>query len=345
MEDYFDNAIEFNNLYKGLKKSCRNVRWKDSVIKYEANALSNTHLLRDALRNGTYRIKSYQRFTIYEPKKREIVATRIPDRQVQRTLCDNGLYQDITEHFIYDSGACLIGKGITWTLDRLETHLHKYFREYGNEGWVLKCDIHHFFPSTRHDVAKAAIAKRVHDEKARRYVFDVIDSFGGDTGIGLGSQISQLVEMAVLDDMDHMIKERMGIKHYIRYMDDFILIHHDKTYLKQCWGEIREYLDSIGLELNRKTIMYPLKQGVKMLKWNFILTDTGKVILEIDHKKIAKQKRKLRKLYAKELSGDVEPGTTEKSLEAWLANAKHGDTYKIREGMKNFYENMRCENE
>lgn len=56
------------------------------------------------------------------------------------------------------------------------------------------------------------------------------------------------------------------------------------------------------------------------------------------------QKRKLRKLYEKEISGNVEPGTTKKSLEAWLANAKHGDTYKIREGMKKFYD-KRCENE
>ena len=79
MEDYFDNAIEFNNLYKGLKKSCRNVRWKDSVIKYEANALTNTLLLRNSLKDGTYKIREYQRFTIYEPKKRDIVATRIPN--------------------------------------------------------------------------------------------------------------------------------------------------------------------------------------------------------------------------------------------------------------------------
>ena len=58
-EEYFDNAIEFDGLYKGLKKSCRNVRWKDSVIKYEANALTNTLLLRNSLKDGTYKMKNF----------------------------------------------------------------------------------------------------------------------------------------------------------------------------------------------------------------------------------------------------------------------------------------------
>lgn len=339
-ENYFDEVITFDSLYKGLKKSCRNVRWKDSVIKYESNGLTNTHLLRKSLLDGTYKIKPYQRFIIHEPKEREIVATRIPDRQVQRAICDGGLYADLTEHFIYDSGACLKGKGTTWTLDRLETHLHKYYRKHGNNGWVLKCDIRHFFPSTRHDVAKAAVAKRVHDERAREYVFNVIDSFGGDKGIGLGSQISQLVEMAVLDDLDHFIKERLRAKHYVRYMDDFVLIHESKEYLKTCWGQIEAYLNSLGFELNKKTTMYPLEQGVRMLKWRFILTDTGKVIRQIEHRKVSKQRRKMRKLYAKELNGDVEPGTTKKSLDSWLANAEHGDTYKIREGMEKYYKEL-----
>lgn len=337
-DDYFNNAIEFDALYKGLKKSCRNVRWKDSVIKYENNGLINTMLLRNSLLNGTYKIKPYQEFTIYEPKKREIVATRIPDRQVQRALCECGLYKDITEHFIYDSGACLTGKGTTWTLDRINTHLHKYYRENGsNEGWVLKCDIHHFFPSTSHEVAKRAVAKRISDEAAKQYVFDVIDSFGGDRGIGLGSQISQLVEMAVLDDLDHFIKERLRVKHYIRYMDDFILIHNDKAFLKDCWKQIEQFVVGIDLELNKKTTMYPLKQGVKMLKWRFVLTKTGKVYREIEHSKISKQKRKMRKLYAKELAGEIEEGTTLISLNSWLSNADHGNTYKIQESMKQYY--------
>lgn len=59
----------------------------------------------------------------------------------------------------------------------------------------------------------------------------VIDSFEGDRGLGLGSQISQIMELLVLNDLDHFIKEKLHIKYYIRYMDDFILIHPDRGYL------------------------------------------------------------------------------------------------------------------
>ena len=101
----YEKVIDFDSLYKGLKKSCRNVRWKDSTVGYEANALKNTYRLRQSLLNGRYKIDRYQHFTVYEPKKREIVATRLKDRQFQRSLCDNGFYEQITKSFIADSAA------------------------------------------------------------------------------------------------------------------------------------------------------------------------------------------------------------------------------------------------
>lgn len=227
-----EDAVSFSELYKGLKKSCRNVRWKDSVTGYEANALKNTFELRQSLLNGTYKISGYQRFRVHEPKEREIVATRIKDRQFQRSLCDNVLYPQITRSFIRDSCACLRGRGVDDALNRLNVHLQRYFRKHGPNGWVLKCDIRHYFAETPHDVAKEAIRKRLTDKRAAFYTDQIIDSFGGNVGIGLGSQVSQITELAVLDDLDHYIKERLRIKHYLRYMDDFILIHEDRAFLK-----------------------------------------------------------------------------------------------------------------
>lgn len=80
-------------------------------------------------------------------------------------------------------------------------------------------------------MAKQAARKYISDVKAADMVCRVIDSFEGEKGLGLGSQISQIMELLVLNDLDHFIKERLHIKHYIRYMDDFILIHSDKCYL------------------------------------------------------------------------------------------------------------------
>ncbi len=81
----------------------------------------------------------------------------------------------------------------------------------------------------------------------------IIDSFPGEVGLGLGSQISQIMELLVLNGLDHFIKERLHIKYYIRYMDDFILIHPDKDYLKYCLTEINKKIIELGLELNKKT--------------------------------------------------------------------------------------------
>ena len=341
-DDYFDKAIEFGNLYKALKKSCRNVRWKDSVVGYEANGLKNTYHLRQDLLRGRYKISPYQHFTVYEPKKREIVATRLRDRQVQKALCMAGLYDDITEHLIHDNGACQTGKGTDFTLDRMTAHLRRYYLEHGTEGWVLKCDIRKFFPSTPHEVAKRAIRKRVSDDRAAQAVCDVIDSFEGDVGIGLGSQISQLVELAVLDDLDHFIKERLRIKHYLRYMDDFVLIHPDKSYLQECRKQIAERVGALELELNQKTTLYPLKQGVRMMNWRFVIAaDTGRILRYMNGKKLGKQRRKMKKLMAKERAGLLAEGTTRNSFIAWRANAKRGDTFYQRQRMEHYFYDLK----
>lgn len=81
MGKQYERAISFGKLRAGLRKCARNVRWKDSVFGYEWNGLKNTYRLRQSLLRGTYRIDPYQRFTIHEPKERDIVATRIKDRQ------------------------------------------------------------------------------------------------------------------------------------------------------------------------------------------------------------------------------------------------------------------------
>ena len=337
------DAVSFSELYKGLKKSCCNVRWKDSVTGYEANGLKNTYLLRQSLLNGTYKISGYQRFRVHEPKEREIVATRLKDRQFQRSLCDNVLYPQITRSFIRDSCACQRGKGVDDALDRLTVHLQRYFRKHGPNGWALKCDIRHYFAETPHDVAKAAIRKRLTDQQAADYTDAIIDSFGGDRGIGLGSQVSQITELAVLDDLDHYIKERLLIKHYMRYMDDFILIHEDKAVLQAVLSEIEKKLSALGLTLNKKTCIFPLKQGVIWLKWRFIMTDTGKVIRKICNKSVVRERRKLKKMAKLVLSGRIPADALAESFVTWKAHAKRGNCRKIVADMEKLHKQLLSE--
>lgn len=341
--DEFDEVISFDALHDGMLKSRRNVMWKDSVAGYTLDALKNTVKLMDELKSGEYQITPYQRFMVWEPKKREIVATRFRDRQFQRSLCDRILYRDMTRGFIHDNCACQIGKGVDFALNRLEAHLRRYYRKHGASGWVLKCDIHHFFPETLHDVAKAAARKRVKNDRAYEAAGQIIDSFGGDRGIGLGSQVSQLVELAVLDDIDHYIKERLQIRHYIRYMDDFVLIHENRETMERALEEIRKRVDAIGLQLNQKTQVFPLKQGIVFLKWRFILTDSGKVIRKLSRKNVTRERRKLKRLAVQIKAGRIPEEYLHMSFQSWKANAKRGNTYNTVQKMEQLYWKLKGE--
>jgi hypothetical protein len=122
------------------------------------------------------------------------------------------------------------------------------------------------------------------------------------------------------------------------------LVHHDKEFLQHCRTEIERRLNALGLQLNGKTALYPLRQGVKLLQWRFIITDSGAIIRKMDKKKQGKQRRKLKKLYAKERSGEYAPGTTHESLVSYLANAARGNTYYQRRKMIKFYKELEANN-
>lgn len=233
-----EEVCSFENLYKAMKKCRKGVMWKDSVARYCNNGLSSILKLQCSLISGSYKIDNYQHFLIHEPKERHIVSTKFKDRVFQRSLCDNYVYSAITRSFIYDNGACQVGKGADFSRDRLTCHMQRYYRKYGTSGYVLRCDMRHFFDSTPHQTAKNAMKKNIKNKYALHHVLNIIDSFNeGDNpevGLGLGSQVTQLVELSVLNELDHIIKEKLKIKYYVRYMDDLILICHNKDYLKYC---------------------------------------------------------------------------------------------------------------
>lgn len=314
-------------MYKALKRACRNVRWKTSVTQFELNGLKNSAKAIQEIESEKYKLSKYQEFEIYEPKHRHITATRIKDRQIQRSMCDNYFYEAITKSFIYDNCACLKGKGTLFATDRLKQHFQKYwYKHRSNDGWVLKCDIHHFFDSIDHDIAKQVVTKRVPNDHIKQMIFDIIDSFG-DVGIGLGSQVSQLIALAYLDDLDHYIKEQLHIKHYVRYMDDFILIHEDKEYLKYCLKKITEHITAIKLELNSKTTIQPLNKGIMFLHWKYILTDTGKVILLPDKQRLTKKRKKLKKMREMCKQNQITFDHYKQSVSGMIAHLKQGNAH------------------
>ena len=319
----------------------KNVKWKDSVAGYLMHGATNTYQLRKDLLSGKYKISKYSRFKIYEPKERDIISTKFRDRQFQRSLTDNYLYTEITKSFIYDSHACQIGRGTDSARDRLAVHLRKHYLSHGRVGYILKCDLHNYFGSTSHAIAKLAIDKRVVDPWARQCVHDIVDSYDGDYGIGLGSQITQLIQLALLDDLDHTIKEKLHIKHYIRYMDDFILIHEDKSVLKNCLVVVKAWLKEHELELNaKKTQIAPIAQPIRFLGFNYRLTESGKVLRTLPKDKVSHERRKLRKQVAIAKQGKMTRVQVNDCYQSWRSHALKGNNYKIIIKMDKYYKDL-----
>jgi hypothetical protein len=346
MENTVKNQVcSMDELYKAVGKCRRNVAWKDSVVNYSRRRIHNSRVLHESLMNGTYEISKYSIFYVYEPKKRKIVSTRMKDRVFQRSLCDNYLYHEITKHFIYDNCACQRGKGTKFARDRLKVHIMKFYRKHGLNGNALKMDLSNYFGSTRHDVASKAVHKRAHDPWACGEVDRIIISFNDgenpEIGLGLGSEVTQLIELAVLDDLDHYIKEQLHIKHYVRYMDDLIIIHEDKDYLRRCQMLITEKLTEIGLQVNKKkTQIFPLTQRIKFLGFSYELKDTGKIIMRVLPKKISHERRKLKKLVERANAGIMTREDVDKCFASWKAHAMQGNTYNLVQRMEAYYQSL-----
>lgn len=336
-----EKVTSFESLYKAMQRCANGVRWKPGVIAYLQHGLSNTAKLQKELQNGTYKIGSQLRFTIYEPKKREVIALRFRDRQVQRSLLENYLYNEITRHFIYDNVACQRGKGTDFAIHRLKQILAKAYREYGQDAYIYTYDIRNFFGSTNHAVAKDVIDKRIRNEWARGMVHQLIDSFQGDTGIGLGSDVAQFIELSVLDGLDHFIKEKLHVRHYIRYMDDFLIITNGKDKSRAYRAAIEDELSKLKLELHpRKCRVLPIRYGFKWLGYRFRVKESGKIITTIDKTRIIRERRKLKRLVKKSTRGQISKADVDASLNSWIAHAQRGNNYNVIQKMTRYYQSL-----
>lgn len=171
-----------------------------------------------------------------------------------------------------------------------------------------------------------------------------------EKSLGLGSQTSQLFALLALNEIDHFIKEELHIKYYGRYMDDLYLLHNDSKYLAKCEKKIEVRLNKQGLRINKKktTIIRisPIHEdGVrhapfKYLKWNFYLTDSNHIIQIPFKKKIAHQRRKLKKMYNLWLQGKIKTEEVQQSYQGWRAHINKGTCFYIIQDMDNYFRSL-----
>ena len=333
----YEKIYNFNNLYRAYKASRKGKRGTREVIQFELETGVHLWQLRQELKNETYQLSGYYHFTIYDPKVREIHALHYRDRIVQHSLCDNVLAPYFENHLIYDNAACRQDKGTLFAMNRLNGFLHDHYRVYGRKGYFLKCDVRKFFDSIDHEILKHRLASIVDDNRTLRLLYHIIDSYEVNPGRGIpmGNQTSQWFALFYLDPVDRLIKEKLRMKHYTRYMDDMILISNSKDILNNALTEMRKLLTELHLEFNEKTQIFPISHGVEYLGWRFGLTDSGKVIRRLKKHSKTRWKHRLRKLRIQYMEGQIAFEKIKESLQSYRNHMHYGNTWKLYSGVMN----------
>jgi len=288
-------------------------------------------------------MKGYYNFKIFEPKEREVYATYYPDRVVLHCVCDEVLVPLLQKRVIYDNAACQPGKGTHFAIGRLNKFMREHYKVHGANGYFLKCDIKKYFASLDHAVLKNMLSKLPMDSDTCDLLFGCVDSFSTpDTmekgitnempcGVPLGNQTSQWFGVYYLNCVDRFIKEKLRVKHYIRYMDDMLLLHHDKAYLQDCLTQIRQMVEhDFKLILNERTQIFPMKNGVNFLGWRFYLTETGKVIRKMKSQSKLRYKRRIKKLKEDYASGAIDLERFNNCIASYRGHLDYGHTYKLK---------------
>lgn len=334
----FDNVFTYDNLYTSYRLCSHGVKWKASIQRFIMMNGVNAYRTYRRLHEGTFTHDPFYEFDLMERGKlRHIRSVSVRERGVQRCICDHCLVPTLGRTFIYDNGASMKNKGYTFATLRAETHLHKYFRHYGTEGYALIFDFTKFFDNVSHQVCFDNIDNAITDERLRATAKDFVEAFG-DIGLGLGSQISQVLALASANKLDHFIKEKLRIKYYRRYMDDGYLFHPSKEYLKYCLQEIQKLCDELGIKLNvKKTVIVKLTHGFTFLKTRFYLLPSGRVVKKIYKRSVVKERRKLKKLRRKYDEGILTLDDIYQSFQSWRAYAYTFDAYNAITNMEQLY--------
>lgn len=219
--------------------------------------------IQDMLLNKTFTTSKYKTKIIHEPKKRIIYKLPyFPDRIIHHAVMN--IIQPIWDKvFIYDLYSAIPGKGLHAGVLRLR----EFLKDRYNTQYCLKFDIKNFYPSVNHDVLFELVKKKIKCKDTLWLLEDVIRSPGGETNLPIGNYLSQYFGNIYLNLFDHWIKEEKGMRYYIRYCDDGVILHKSKTELRELQKEIECYLgNNLQLELNPQTQIFPIDiRGIDFL--------------------------------------------------------------------------------
>ena len=337
----YERIYDTKNLEESYKRTqSGNRKYRKEAIYF---AMSKERKLRDLkkeLKDKTYRPGSYIEFYVFEPKKRLVHAPHIRDKIVQFSIHTvlQGIYRSV---FIKDSYACLEEKGMHEAVHRIQHYMRLAQWKY-EEPYIVKIDVRKFFYSINRDILKTIYRKKIPESEQDflRILDMIVDSSPeGERGLPLGNVTSQDFANIYLNEVDQFCKRYLGLKWYVRYMDDICIIVKDRETARNVLAKIRTYVkDHLDLELNEKTHIYPLAQGINTLGFRIHTTH-----LEVRNSSKAAMKRRIKKIDEKVQSGRLTKKQAQQAVNAWLGHARHSNSYNLAKKIFEKYDYIQIE--
>lgn len=310
------------NAYKLHKK---NTGKKTSVQRYGSNLTANVVKASKEVLSGRWKSKGFYEFDIIERgKARHIMTTDVEEKCIQRAFCDNCLVPILQSYLIYDNSATIKGKGTDFALDHLTEALRHHYRKYKREGGIYFFDFTNFFGNIDNVLLTQEVGKKLLDDLCRKMYEAFVFAFGS-TGLGLGSQVSQISAVFFPNAVDHLIKNHLGVKGYGRYMDDGYIICNDIATLKKIVKLFEDKCEELHIKMNRKKChIYKLTKPFKFLKVRFRLLESGAVIRKINRISTRKERQRLKKYKNFVLNSIMTIRDVRLQLHSWICQQNRG---------------------
>ncbi len=317
----YSKICDIDNLEAAYKYVRLGKRYDKDVLRFGYNIMGNIIRLFNELTWKNYRIGQYREFIIKDPKERLIQYLPLRDRVVQQAL--HQVIEPIFDRgFIDDSYACRKGKGTHRAMKRLQYFLNAARQKWGSEIYYLHCDIRKYFPHIDHNILYGLVCRKIKCADTLKLIRAIIDSSTSDPGLPIGSLFSQLSANVYLNVLDQFVKHDLRERYYLRYMDNFIIVHHDKKHLQRVKDEIQGLLNNrLRLEFNPKgTRIDKVARGIEFVGYR-VYADRVK-IKKANIKRMKKRLRAMRVMYRE---GRASIWNISQRIRSWLGHCCHAD--------------------
>ncbi len=316
-KNLYQELCSKENIALAFRKARKRKSQKPYVIEFENNLDENLKTLRGELLSERYKPRPLRTFVIRDPKVRKIRKSYFVDRIVHHAIC-NILNPIFEKRFIYDSFANRIGKGTLNAIKRFDKFKQKVSKNNTRKCYVFKADVKHYFDEVNHDILIDILRRKINDERLISLISKVLRNHSDKVGMPLGNMTSQFFANCYLNELDQYVKNELKARFYIRYVDDFVILHNDKNILEDYKGKIDIFLkERLQLEL------HPNKSKI-------LLLTNGISFLGFRNYPYHRLLRKANIRTMKKRSNQEDYDSICEFLEGWMSYANHADTYNLK---------------